>query len=131
MSKINNAADRLLNVSAGAIPNVIGALYSYFQPMTFVPIQKTVSGFQLVESARPIELMGVIQPFTPRQLALKPEGERAWTWWKLNCEPSVILQVDSCIQYLGQQYRVASRKDFRIYGYIEFDLVQDWTGSGP
>lgn len=131
MSQIINAADRPLNVASGSVPNVAGALNSFYQMMTFVPIRKTISGFQVVESAAPIELLGVIQPFTARQLALKPEGERAWTWYTMHAQPGIILQVDSCVEYLGKQYRVSSRMDFSLYGYMLYELVQDWVKSGP
>lgn len=131
MSKIINASERHINIINGAVPNVSGALRSYYQQMTFVPVRKTVSGFQLIENALPIDLIGVMQPFTPRQLILKPEGQRAWTWWTLHAEPGVILQADSCVEYLGKQYRVMSRSDFTLYGYILYELIEDYIGAGP
>lgn len=131
MSKIINAASIPLFAKSGAVPNVSGAMRSYYQQMTFVPVEKTISGFQVIENAEPIDLIGVIQPFTPRQLLLKPEGQRAWTWFTLHAEPSVVLQVDSCIEYLGKQYRIMSRANFSIYGYVVYEMVQDWTGAGP
>lgn len=128
---IANAKDTPLNVRTGTVPDVSGALKDYFQPMTFTKVQKSVAGFQNVEQPLPINFWGVIQPLSERQLVLKPEGERAWTWLMLHAEPSLTLQVDDVLVYLGKQTRVAARKDFSLYGYVEYQLVQDWTGSGP
>jgi hypothetical protein len=131
MGRIINGANTPINQVTGTVPNVSGALKDYFQFMTFTPLQKTVSGFQVVENSAPIEFWGVIQPFTPRQLMMRPEGERAWSWFTLHAEPAVNLKVDDVILYLGKQYRVMAQTDFRLYGYVLYQLVQDWTGAGP
>lgn len=131
MGTIINAANIPLNEISGTVPDVSGALKDYFQKMTFTPLRKTVSGFQVVENAFPLTFWGVIQPFTPRQLMLKPEGERAWSWFTLHAEAGATLKVDDVALYLGKQYRVMASTDFRLYGYLVYQLITDWTGSGP
>lgn len=128
---IFNAASLPLNVKTGTVPDVSGALQDWFQPMIFTPVSKVVEGFQVVETADPVNFQGVLQPFTERQLLLKPEGQRAWTWLLLHAEPVLTLAVDDVVLYLGVQTRVMSRKNFSLYGYVEYHLVQDWTGAGP
>jgi hypothetical protein len=130
-STIANGKNRLLNVQTGTVPDVSGALKDWFQPMTFELVTKTTSAFQVVETGDPITFMGIIQPLTERQLILKPEGQRAWTWFQLHADPVLSLQVDDVVLYLGVQTRVMARKNYDIYGYVEYHLVQDWTGSGP
>lgn len=130
-STIANAANRPLFDKSGTVPDVSGAMQDYFQPMTFEPLQKTVTGFQVVENGTPYNFRGMIQPFTDRQLLLRPEGERAWTWFQLFADPVLTLQVDDVVLYKGIQTRVMSRKDFALYGYVQYNLVQDWTGAGP
>lgn len=132
--KIANAKDIPLNQNSGTVPNVSGAMLEWFQAMIFGVVTKTEgkdTGFQAVETVVNVSFQGVIQPFTDRQLLLKPEGERAWTWLWLHADPTLNLQVDSVINYLTVQYRVASRKDFTLYGYVEYHLVEDYTGAGP
>lgn len=131
MGTIANGANRPLNAQAGTVPDVSGAMKDWFQPMVFNLLTKTTTGFQLVESADPIEFMGVIQPLSDRKLMQKPEGQRAWTWLLLYADPVLTLEVDQVVDYLGVQTRVMSRKDYVLYGYVEYSLVQDWTGSGP
>ncbi len=128
---IANGANRPLNTQAGTVPDVSGALKDWFQPMVFETVVKTTVGFQVVEAGTEINFMGVLQPMSPRQLALKPEGQRAWTWLTLHADPVLTLKVDEVVTYLGRQTRVMSRKNYELYGFIEYTLAQDWTGSGP
>ena len=131
MSTIPQGNQIPLNVRTGTIPDVSGALKDWFQPMTFTRIAKTTVGFESVETPTPIAFQGVLQPFQARQLMIKPEGQRAWTWFTLHADPVLTLQVDEIVLYNGLQTRVMSRKDFSLYGYVEYELVQDWTGAGP
>jgi hypothetical protein len=94
MTRIPNAANRPLFDKSGSVPDVSGALTDYFQTMIFTRLTKTVTGFQAVETADPIVFQGVIQPFTERQLFLKPEGQRAWSWFWLHADPVLTLNVD-------------------------------------
>lgn len=131
-STIANAANIPLNQGPnGTVPDVSGGLKDYFQPMTFTLVGKQVVDFQALETPTNVTFQGVIQPFSERQLLLKPEGQRSWTWYTLHADPVLTLQTDDVVLYLGVQTRVMSRKDFTIYGYVEYTLVQDWTGSGP
>jgi hypothetical protein len=133
---IANAANVPLNVQQGTIPNMGGALLDWMQQMTFTRVVKTMVGFRVVETPTDVNFWGVIQPLTERQLFLKPEGQRAWTWFQLfaQIEPQgalLTLNVDEIVTWLGKQTRVMARKDYALYSYVEYHLVQDWTGSGP
>ncbi len=132
MAWIKNAADTPLNEQGqGSIPNVNAAMAGWFQPMIFGIVTKTVDGFSVNEDMTEIATQGVIQPLQARRLMLKPEGQRAWTWLLLHADPGLILKVDSVVIYLGKQTRIMAKKDYAIYGYVEYELVQDWTGAGP
>lgn len=131
MSKIANAKDIPWNTRVGTVPDVSGALQDYFQPMVFNLVQKQTVGFQELETSSPVNFQGTWQPFTERQLFLKPEGERAWSWFWLHADPTLTLKVDDIVMWAGKQTRVMARKDFGLYGYVEYHLVQDWTGAGP
>lgn len=128
---ISNAANRPIFSNAGTVPDLSGALKDYFQMMTFDIITKAVMAFQVIETKTAINFQGVIQPLSERQLLLKPEGQRAWTWFQLHADPVLALQVDDVVIYRGIQTRIMSRKDYVLYGFVEYSLVQDWTGSGP
>ena len=124
---IKNGSENSIQFQTGTVPDVSGAMQDYFQNITMTQIVKSVVGFQAVETQNPWSFFGVIQPFSPRQLMLLPEGQRAWTWFTLHAEPSVTLQVDDIMIWNGKQTRVMSRKDFTLYGYVEYSLVTDWV----
>lgn len=130
-STIQNGKNTPLNVKTGTVPDVSGALQDWFQPMAFGIVTKRTINYQVVETVEQINFRGVIQPLKDRELSMKPEGQQAWTWLLLHAEPSLNLQVDNVIYYLGVQTRVMRKKDYAIYGYVEYHLVQDYTGSGP
>lgn len=131
MSVIGNAKNTPLNARAGTMPDVSGALQDYFQPMTFGVVSTSVQGFLAVQTKVSVSFQGVWQPLKERDLQLKPEGQRAWSWYWLHADPSLNLEVDSVVTYLDVQYRVMAKKDYRLNGYVEYQLIEDWTGSGP
>ena len=128
---IKNAADNPIFYKGGTIPDVSGAMQDYFQQMTFTMVAKIVAGFQVSEVASPLNFPGVIQPFTDEQLMQKPEGQRTWTWYLLHADPVLELLIDDVVLWDGKQTRVMDKKNFRLYGFVEYSLVQDWTGAGP
>lgn len=121
-----------LNVApGGTVPDVSGAMQDYFQPMTFETVGKVVNGFQVIETGTSISFQGIIQPFSPRQLLLKPEGQRAWSWYFVHALTGLDLSVDDVMLFHSKQYRVMAKKDETLYGYLEYHLVTDYTGAGP
>lgn len=115
----------------GRLPQVTAALRGLMQPITVEVLTKTVVNMQVVETPTPYNIMGVVQPFTDRQLMLRPEGERGWTWLLLHVDPSTPLSLDDVVIYKGKQTRVMALKDWTAYGYLELHCCQDYTGAGP
>ena len=128
---ISNASNTPLNQNCGTLPDVSGALFSWFQPLTFTSIVKTVVGYQVVETPTNVTFQGVWQPFTAQQLSMKPEGQRQWKWFTVHAQPGLELIPDEVITYLGTQYRIKDKLDYILYGYVEYHLVEDYTGAGP
>ncbi len=128
---IGNAKNVPLNLGTGSIPNVNSAMTDWFQPITFGLVTKDIDGFQVEETMTMVNFQGVVQPYKPRDLLIKPEGQRAWTWLTLHCDPSLKLKVDDVVIYVGKQTRVMSLTNFSPYGYLMYELVQDFTGSDP
>lgn len=116
----------------GNYPNVQDALYGWLQPMTFATVVKTVGlDFQVSEVMTEVSFLGTWMPFTPRQVRMKPEGQRKWKWFTCHALPTVDLQPDQIVIYQTTQYRVRDKIDYKLNGYIEYHLVQDYSGSGP
>ena len=88
---------------------------------------KSVVGSQLVEVDTPFIFQGVRQPFTAQQLALKPEGQRHWKWEMIHAWPNLQLKPDEIITFANQNYRVMQKWDWTEYGYVQYEIAQDYT----
>lgn len=132
MGTIINAANIPLSQQNTFTPDVSGAVQNYLQLMTFTRVTKTIVNFQVVETPMNTNFWGDIQQFSDQKLRMLPEGQRTqWQWWLMHCEPAVVLLPDDVVNYLGNQLRVMTKKDFTLYGYLEYTLQSDWSGSGP
>lgn len=128
---INNAKDVPLGANTGTVPDMADTIMDWFQPITFGVITKIVVAHQLVEDVTNILFHGIIQPLSGRQIAMKPEGQRQWNWIMVHSDLTLKLEIDDIIIYLGKQYRVQNNKDYSLYKYRYYELVEDFTNSGP
>lgn len=130
-TKMTNAKDVPLNQNSGTVPNMSDTIAGYLQAMTFDVLTKTVVDYQNVETTTPVDFQGTFQPFSDRQLLLKPEGQRSWSWFMVHSQIALPLKNDDVVKYLGIQYRVMSQKQYPLYGFYEYHIINDYTGSGP
>lgn len=128
---IFDAADRPLNQNTGGLPDVSGALANWFQPLTFTSVTKTIVNFDLVEVPTEYVFQGVWQPMSEQKLKMMPEGQRKWRWFTVHAEPGLALDPDEVITYLGEQFRVMGKLEYKLYGFNEYHLANDYTKSGP
>lgn len=119
-----------LSVSDGAtpLPDLRSAVTGWFRPLILVQVVKSVVNGEIVEARKELRCSGMIQPFGPRELKIKPEGQRAWNWQMLHTTPDVALKDDEEFTIKGTRYRVMSQQNWSDYGYILYELVQDYTG---
>ncbi len=129
--RIKNGSSIPLNQAAGNVPNMVGAMQGWYQPITFTVVEKSTDAFQLVEVGEDISFGGVWQLLSPQDLMMKPEGEREWKWFQVHSNTALPLVPDDVVKYLDIQYRVKAVIDYSLYGYYNYHLVQDYTGSGP
>ena len=113
------------------LPNVESAMCDWFQPLTFETIVKSTKNFKTVETATTINFSGMIQPLTQEQLAVLPNVNYSWSYFMVHSCTKLQLKTDDRIKYKGQFFRVQSKRDYSDYGYMEYNIVQDYTGSDP
>jgi hypothetical protein len=115
-------------VSAG-LPNVANAVAGYCLPITVKRLTKTLVNGDLVETEDVQSGRGAIQPFTASQLMIKPEGQRTWVWEALYVVSGVDLSLDDVVTIFDRDFRVMSKRDFTLYGYIKYELVEGYTNG--
>lgn len=127
MIQIKNANKIPLNQNPGTLPNMQGAMLDWFQILTFTQIKKVVENFNLIEKTYSTSFQGVKQPFTAQELMMKPEGQRSWKWFTIHAFPDLVLTTDEIINFGGENYRVMQKSDFTEYGYVMYQICQDYT----
>jgi len=122
---IANAKD--LSINTSSVPNVSDALSNWFSQLKIGKITKTVVDFQLSESISYYDVLAVLQPFTTKQLQIKPEGQRSWQWYTLHIKaPGVEFCLDEVALIKGKKHRIMQKFEWEDYGYIEYQLVEDY-----
>lgn len=124
---INNACDVLLDQNPGTLPDLHGPILDYFQDLSFTEIVKEIVNFNLVETTVTTNFRGVRQPLTPQQLKMKPEGQRKWKWEMIHALPNLVLDIDDQIWFQGEPFRVSSKMDYAQYGFVTYDICQDYN----
>ena len=125
-SPITNAKDTTLDQITGTLPNVSNAMLDWFQKITFILIKKSVVNFKLLEERSPYIFMGIVESITPTKLLMKPEGQRQWNYLNIWTLPNVELKIDDIFSYMGKEYRIERKNDWSVYGYLEFEAVEDY-----
>lgn len=121
-------ACKILTGQTSPLPNVAGTLRGWLRPMTFRRLFKGRENFDVVENYVSIVSAGMKQLFSSQQLALKPEGQRAWKWWMVHTATDVQLAPDDVVQIDGIEYRVMEKLDYADAGYLQYNVVEDYTG---
>lgn len=103
-----------------------GAVHAWAQRLEFVVVAKEQVNFETVESYLPRKAFGVRYPMRAQELLCKPEGQRAWKWEKIQTSQSLRLEPDDIVIFDHKRYRVMGKNDFSEYGYIEYEIAQDF-----
>jgi len=123
---IVNANTVPLSSNPGTLPNMGETIMGWFQNLTFSVITKTIVNMVVQETYTPVSFLGVIEALSPQLLAIKPEGQRQWTWYTVWALPNLVLKPDDIFTYLTVTYRVMKRNDFTQYGYVQYEIVENY-----
>lgn len=114
-----------------SVPNMSGTLTGWMQKLTFDIITKTIENYEVKEVAERFVFEGVFQPLSFKQLQMKPELQRAWSWFQIHSQTNIYLKLDDVIRFRGKQYRVMFLGEYELYGFYEYHVCEDYEGSGP
>lgn len=92
--------------------------------------QKVTDGL-VTNVDRRLTFYGCWQPLSPRTIALKPEGQRSWTWIQLHCRAQATnLKTNDRVFYNGDLFKVMALLDYGLNGFVEYHLVRDYQDGG-
>lgn len=115
-----------LNSALAGLPDVETSLSGVVYPISVYRVSKSIVDGFLQEIETKTETEGVIQPLSAQQIAIKPEGQRAWKWMELHCRANLILKPDDIVAIDGVKYRVTAVYDYRQYGFMHYELAQNY-----
>lgn len=88
--------------------------------------QEMVDG-EVVENSHTEKIVGVRQPLKPEEVELKPEGQRAWSWYWLHVDSKYKpLKYEQEVTIKGETYRVMAVKDYSLDGFYEYHVVKGY-----
>ncbi len=124
--KLERGAVKPLKLAQNGLPQLDIALDGVVYPLTAVRICKSlVDGF-LQEIETKTETKGVIQPLSAQEVAIKPEGQRTWKWMDLYCHTDLLMNPDDIVAIDGVRYRVMAVYEYRHYGFMHYELAQNY-----
>ena len=101
-------------------------MLGWFYPLELGRAQKQQIDGLTQEILTTVKSKGVVQPLSAQQLAIKPEGQRAWIWLSVYCLPDLVLQPSDIIVYNCLRYRVMAKHDYTMHGFIHYEIVEDY-----
>jgi len=109
------------------LPNMSNVIRAWMQPITFTVITKAIVDHQEVETESSVETTAVRVPLKPQELLVKPEGQRAWRWQHIFALTTLELNPDDVVVFDSIRYRVMAKQDFQEYGYIDYEICEDFS----
>lgn len=126
MNRLNISKIKSLSNSS-FMPNMSNTLTSWLSPLTIVRLTQSIDEGYLVTNEEKIDFQGTWQPLNDRQLELKVEGQRAWTWIWLHAQVGTLeLKTADKVIFNDKRYKVMTVKDYSLNGFIEYHLCRDY-----
>ncbi len=114
---------------ASSMPQIAAAFSGWMTTIYLVRVSQNVvdDGF-ICEKTEQVPFQGVVQPLSPKLIALKPEGERAWSWLQIHLPSTspLKLNVNDKIIYNSKKFKIMGNNDYTLDGYVEFHAVEDF-----
>lgn len=108
------------------MPNMLSTIQRFEDTMEFTLVRKTIIDGDVAEASKlPVKTFfeGTIQALHPRELAIKPEGERSFKWLTLWTDMKLATD-DVVVDENGTQFRVMNNTDWRDGGYSQYQLIE-------
>lgn len=117
---------KTINQMSG-MPQMNAAFAGWMSRITIQKITQTVVDGLIEQTGEQITFQGTIQPLSARELYLKDEGQRSFTWLQIHCfAGSLNLIPNDIIFYNDVKYKIMAVKDYSLNNYIEYHAVQDY-----
>lgn len=109
------------------MPQMGAAFAGWTKKITLLRVAQTVVAGLVEQSTLPFTFEGTVQPLHPKEIELKPEGQRAWEWLQVHCLTGAgDLTTNDQVIYNGKTYKVMAVRDYSLNNYVEYHLAFDY-----
>lgn len=122
---MQNANSRDLKHSPSQLPDVSGAVMRNMQYMIFEKMQRSMVDGRMQSIPIKFQTMASLQPLSPKQLKLKPEGNRAWSWYMIHSLTDLELKVNDRFSFNGKKFKAMGKESWNQYGYFYYECIED------
>lgn len=103
------------------------AFAGWTKQITLIRIVQSIVDGLVVDAEVPWTFEGTIQPLSPKQLEIKPDGLRSFEWLQIHqVTTSHDLTTNDKILYKGKRFKVMGTNDYSLNNYVEYHLVEDF-----
>jgi hypothetical protein len=116
---------------SNAMPNVAEAIMELLRPVIATVIEKQQIAGRTEEIPINITTKASIQPLKAQDLDIRTEGQRSWKYYTIFALSNLNVKPDNIFIIHGVTYRVLSKADWKEYGFIRYDTIEDyqWTAK--
>lgn len=122
-----SANKRLVGEASFPLPSMRSTLLGWFRPMTIGVVSVEIIEGRSRETTREVKTSGLIQAGSPEVLEIKSDGNRSWENATLHTFPAFNVETNAIVNITGMTFRVVKKSDQSGYGFIRYELLQDFT----
>lgn len=109
------------------MPQVSSAFRGWLSTITLSRVTQIVIDGLVTETTKKIIFKGVVQPLTPEEIHLKPEGQRSFEWIEIESHSGPLdLTTNDRIIRNDKTYKIMGVYDHSASGFISYDAVRDY-----
>lgn len=84
----------------------------------------------IVDNKQTILLKGIIQPFTSEEIALKSDGQRSWSWYRLDVR-NIYQELfnGQLINIDGLEYKIMAKRDWYRNNFRTYEIILNYQGA--
>jgi len=131
MKPIINACRKSISELSSGLPDVGASVMEVLQPVVATYIQKQQIAGYTQEILIEINTKVSIQSMSPATLKMMPEGQRGWDYNTVFALSNLNLKLDEVFTIKGKNYRILGKTDWKEFGFIEYNTVEDYQMSKP
>jgi hypothetical protein len=131
MKDIINARNFATSDLASGLPDVAASIQEVLQGVKASYIQKQQINGYTQETLIEVITKVSIQPLTPQQLRMLPEGQRKWRYFTVFALKNLDLQPDEVFTIKGRNFRIQDKKDWKEFGFIAYNTIEDYNLNAP